>query len=63
MLQRYAQQLEFMSIDDCIRMVCKDSELKFSEKEVRVVFALSKQSARQDCTEQGIHVVLRLPQV
>ena len=41
-------------------MVCNDSELKFSEKEVRVVFALSKQSVRQDCTDQGILKLQRL---
>ena len=54
MLKKWNQQLEFMSVDDCIRMVCEDSDQRFTIREVRVIFGLSKMAIREDSTEQGI---------
>ena len=52
-LQRWAHSLDFMTIEDCIQLVCYDSELKFSQKEVHQVFAMSKMSVINDCDARG----------
>ena len=49
-----------MSVEDCIKMICIDSELRFTEKEVKILFGLSKQAIEKDCTDPGILQLRRL---